>query len=198
MEVGAERLEDAFQRVMRAREANVHPDAGLRDVAGLERAWWRETVRQTFRAADGSARFDDFEDFFEGLFVHYGSAAAWCLADGAEKILGQLAERGLARAIVSNFDHRLRPLLRELGIHDAFRAITLPSDAGAAKPDRAIFDACLKRLGLPGHRTLYLGDRAVEDVQAARTAGMHAMDVGDLATLAELPDALSGLEDTLA
>ena len=113
-------------------------------------------------------------------------------------MLAELKGRGLVCAVVSNFDHRLRRLLTELGIHDAFRAITLPCDTGCAKPDREIFSACLKRLGLPGHHTLYVGDRAVEDVKAARAAGMHALDVGDLATLGELPAALDELEETLA
>jgi putative hydrolase of the HAD superfamily len=101
-----------------------------------------------------------------------------------------LRSRGLATGVVSNFDQRLRPLLAALGIHHLFHAIVLPADVGVAKPDRVIFDAALKRLGLGGEGVAYVGDRAEEDLAASRAAGLRAVDVAALATLHDLPRAL--------
>ena len=194
VELPAQRLEDAFGRVLAA--ARPEPRAGepLDEAQHRERAWWRERVRETFRAADGTARFADFEAFFSELFDHYADAAAWQLLPGVPEALDGLAKQGLRLAVVSNFDQRLRPLLRELGIHDSFEAVTLPADAGAAKPDRTIFDVCLKRLGVPAHRAVYVGEGARGDVQAAEAAGLLAMDVSGWPSLAALPGRVATLE----
>lgn len=195
VELPTDRIAEAFGRVLAGAGPNVHPGVPMAQAVMLERDWWRQVVRGTFRAADGMARFDDFDGFFELLWNHYSDAAAWQLDKQAEPTLAVLRDQELSLAIISNFDQRLRSLLQQLGIHELFRTVTLPADAGAAKPDRAIFDVCLKRLGLAGHRAAYVGDRAREDIAGSRDAGLHPIDVASLATLAELPARLAALED---
>lgn len=194
----ASRVEEAFARVMAQARPDPRPGEPLAQAAARERTWWSARVRETFRAADAEARFADFDAFFASLFEHYATAAAWALAPGSEEALDELARRGLRLAVVSNFDQRLRRLLRELGIHERFETVTLPADAGAAKPDRTIFEVCLKRLGLPAHRAVYVGDRAEQDVRAAAGVGLHALDVSGLATLAEIPARIAALVGTTA
>jgi putative hydrolase of the HAD superfamily len=196
--LSAARLEDAFARVLAGAKPNVHPGSTLAMAAEREREWWRDRVRETFRAADGMARFDDFEAFFASVWSYYAEAAAWRLLPGAERGLDALAARGLRLGVLSNFDQRLRALLRGLGLDERFEVVTLPGDAGAAKPEGVIFDVCLKRFGLAGPRVLYLGDRAVEDVTAARTAGLRALDVSTLSDLSALPAAIDRIEEDLA
>ena len=195
VDVPAGRVDEAFHRVFAAAPANVHPGTPLAEAATLERDWWQERVRETFRAADQMVRFDDFDGYFERLWVHFGTTDAWALAPGTEAALDALQAQGLLLAVLSNFDQRLRALLVALGIHERFEAVTLPADAGAAKPNRQIFDACLKRLGLAGQHTVYVGDDAVKDVAASKAAGMRAIDVAGLATLEALPAAVQRLED---
>jgi putative hydrolase of the HAD superfamily len=186
----AARLEDAFARVVGEAGPLVFPGEPLARAAELEKEGWRRRVDDTFRAADGAALPRPFAACFERLFAHYASAEAWSLRPGAEEALVAIRSRGLATGIVSNFDQRLRPLLAALGVHHLFHAIVLPADVGAAKPDRAIFDAALKRLGLGGEDVAYVGDRAVSDVAASRAAGLRPIDVAALANLHELPRAL--------
>jgi putative hydrolase of the HAD superfamily len=100
-------------------------------------------------------------------------------------------------AVVSNFDHRLPGILQDLGILEYFENVTIPILAGAAKPDRRIFEAALDGLGDPARRAVYVGDRAVEDVAGARQAGLHPIPVGSLATLAELPAHIDALEEEM-
>lgn len=196
--VPASRLDEAFARVLAAAPPNVHPGVSRAVAAERERGWWRERVRETFRSADGMTRFPDFDAFFGRLWAHYAGAAAWRLAAGAKQCLDGLASRDLRLGVLSNFDQRLRSVLAELGLGDRFEVITLPSDAGAAKPERAIFEACLERLGLAAPRVLYVGDRAVLDLAGARAAGLLALDVGSLADLSALPGAIDRLEQELA
>ena len=79
-----------------------------------------------------------------------------------------------------------------------FDAVTLPADAGAAKPAPAIFAAALARLGVPPDCALYVGDHAEQDLAAAAGAGLHALDVGTLPDLGALPKALDRLEGELS
>src|SRR5688572_14404985 len=92
--IPAGRLQEAFARVLAAAPPNVHRGVTLAVAAERERGWWRERVRETFRAADQMARFDDFEGFFAGLWTHYAEASAWRLAAGARQCLDSLAARG--------------------------------------------------------------------------------------------------------
>jgi putative hydrolase of the HAD superfamily len=194
----ASRLDDAFARVLAAAGPNVHPGVPRAEVAERERAWWRARVRETFRAADGMARFDDFEACFAELWQHYAGAEAWRLAPGAREGLEALAARGLRLGVLSNFDQRLPGILRALDLEAYFDAVTLPADAGAAKPAPAIFAVALARLGVPADRALYVGDHAEQDLAAAAGAGLHALDVGTLPDLGALPKALDRLEGELS
>jgi len=184
------RLEEAFARVLARAKPLVFPGEPLARAAALEKEGWRRRVDDTFRSADGAALPTPFDAFFERLFAHYATDAAWALRTGARDALIALRSRGLATGVVSNFDQRLRPLLGALGVHHLFHAIVLPADVGAAKPDRAIFDAALKRLGLGGADVAYVGDRAEQDLLASRAAGLRPIDVAALATLHDLPRAL--------
>jgi putative hydrolase of the HAD superfamily len=192
------RLDEAFSRVLAAAPPNVHPGATAAVAAERERGWWRQRVRETFRAADQMARFDDFEAFFARLWAHYAEAAAWRLAAGARQCLDSLAARGLRLGVLSNFDQRLRRVLAGLGLAERFEVVTLPADAGAAKPAPAIFETCRARFGLAPPQLLYVGDHATLDVAAARAVGWLALDASALPDLAALPAALDRLEAELA
>ncbi len=194
----AGRLDGAFQRVFDAASPNVHPGEPLWRAERLERDWWHARVRETFRAADQMARFDDFDAFFDDVWSYYADPQAWQPAPGAAAAVETLGESGRTIAVLSNFDQRLRGLLRAFDLDEPFHAITTPADAGAAKPDPRIFDVCLKRLGTPGHRAVYVGDRVDQDVDGARAAGLYAIDVADLSSLAALPEAIDALEKELA
>ena len=192
--IPASRLEEAFGRVLASAPPNVHPGCTPAALEARERAWWRERVRETFRTAAPGVPLPDFERLFEALWHHYARAAAWRLAEGVQEAFRALRE-GRALAVLSNFDHRLRPLLRELGLGAHLAAVVLPADAGAAKPDARIFRVALGRLGIAAEQAVYVGDHARQDVAASRAVGMHAIDVGGLATLAELPARVAILEE---
>ncbi len=65
--------------------------------------------------------------------------------------------------------------LEKIGISDLFDAFVSASMAGAAKPDRRIFDAAVSAGGAPGAQTLHVGDHPEIDVQGARDAGLKTV-----------------------
>jgi putative hydrolase of the HAD superfamily len=194
VDLSAARVDDAFRRVLAKAPANVHPGESRARAAELERAWWRARVRETFLAADGTARFRDFDGYFAALWAHFAAGAAWRVRPGAREALAALRADGRRLAVVSNFDQRLPGLLAALGLAAFFEHVVLPVDCGAAKPSRAIFDACLARLGLDAAACAYVGDHAELDVAAANAAGLTPIDVGGSVTLADLPARLAALE----
>jgi len=192
--LSAARVEDAFRRVFAQAPANVHPGETRERAAELERAWWRARVRETFLAADGTTRFRDFDAYFGALWEHFARGAAWRARPGAAEALARLRNAGRRLAIVSNFDQRLHPILRDLALAELFEQIVIPVDCGAAKPSRAIFDACLTRLGLAASACVYVGDHARLDVEASHAAGLTPIDVAELATLAGLQGRIEAME----
>jgi putative hydrolase of the HAD superfamily len=181
-------LDDAFRRILRSAPARgtsgATPDARRR----IEFEWWCERIRQTFQATDSTVRFDDLPALTKDLFDVYRSPSAWRIREGALEMLDALHDRGDRLCVVSNFDHRLPEILKGLDIHRFFEVISLPSDCGAEKPDRAIFERATKALGRPLEDLLYVGDDAPEVLGAIAELGLHVFDVREIRDLQSLPD----------
>lgn len=190
VDLPSDRISDAFRSVFGRAPAMVFPGASMREIPALEREWWRQIVRTTFRLADRTIQFRDFETFFDTLFLAMGQPEAWRQAPGARNLLIELRARGWATAIVSNFDRRLFPILESLDLTPLFDTIVLASDVGAAKPDPAIFHRALEQLGVPPCDGVVVGDDPEQDLAGARHAGLRAIDVTSLAKLGELVDLL--------
>jgi putative hydrolase of the HAD superfamily len=191
--VPAWRLEDAFRRVHEAAPPMVFAGEPAARVAERERCWWRERVREVFRAADQSVRFGDFDAFFAALFAHYARADAWQPAPGAARALAELRAAGRRTAVLSNFDHRLAAILAGLGLA-GFEAVLCPADLGAAKPDPDFFALAAARLDVEPSEAVYVGDDPALDLVPARGAGWRTIDARSLATLGALPQRVTGLE----
>ena len=102
---------------------------------------------------------------------------------GARDALLRLRNAGLALACVSNWDISLGPQLERTCLRAAFAEIVSSAEAGAAKPDPAVFAAALERLDVPADRALHIGD-GDNDREGAAAAGL-AFEPVPLATLPE-------------
>lgn len=187
------RVEDAFRRILARSPARIFPDARPDEVPARERDWWRIRVRDTFRASDQTVRFRDFEAFFDALFRWYAGAEAWRLRPGSGEALRALRRHGLRLGVVSNFDHRLIPILESLEIRSFFDTVTLSGAHACAKPDPRLFEAATAALGVPARQAVYVGDDPDRDLRGARSAGLQAVDVRTLGALTELPARLATL-----
>jgi putative hydrolase of the HAD superfamily len=139
------------------------------EIPHLEREGWRGVIREVLGrdAAEGAC--------FDTLFTLYGSADPWQVVPGVPEALDRVRASGVRVAVVSNMDTRLTTVLRELGLASKLNAIVLPSNCGVAKPDPRIFHTALEHLEVSPEAALYIGDREVDCVDAARAAGVRAL-----------------------
>jgi len=89
---------------------------------------------------------------------------------GAVEAVERFRAQGLALAVVSNWDVGLHEKLGALAAH--FQVVVTSAEAGAPKPDPAVFLAALERLGVAAARALHIGDEQ-GDEDGARAAGMQ-------------------------
>lgn len=158
-----------------------------------EKGWWMTLVNQTFEIACGQPPSSHvFEPLFERLYQHYETADAWFLYPDTLPALNQLKRFRLF--VLSNFDGRLKILLKALQIADYFEGVISSSQTGYAKPHEGIFLAAAKQAGLPPSACLHVGDEAEADVSGANAAGFFSWHVrrpeNDLLALARSLDSL--------
>lgn len=180
-----EDLDRRFHAAFRAAPPLAFPPLPDSERGRREKAWWRAIVRRVFAGTPVA----DVDRCFEALFALFASAEAWRADPDAAPLLTRLRAAGLRILVVSNFDTRVRGVLAALGLADAIDAITISSEAGAAKPDPRIFARALANARLRAYEVLHVGDSARDDLPAARGAGLEVVLVGDPEVGAEAPDA---------
>jgi len=143
-----------------------------------ERAMWRQIVDGTFDALGAEL---DRDTLFERLWNEMACPERYALLEGVPETLLALRERGVRLGIISNWDHRLRPVLEGMNLAPLFDPIVISCEVGAEKPDAVIFNAALRAADLPAERCLMVGDHPRADLEGARGVGMRAvlLDRGD-------------------
>jgi putative hydrolase of the HAD superfamily len=90
---------------------------------------------------------------------------------GALETVRRLRARGLALAVVANWDAALGGHLESAGFAPYLDAVVSSAEAGCAKPDPRIFRLALERLGVAPERALHVGDEPADE-KGARAAGL--------------------------
>lgn len=133
---------------------------------------WAALVDDTFR---GLLPSPPSQTFFPALYQRFAEPGAWHVYPDVLPTLQALGQVGLSLAIVSNWDARLRPLLRDLQLDRFFQVIVVSCEIGSTKPQRPIFDHLLSHLRLPANAVLHVGDHPEADLAGARNAGLRAL-----------------------
>jgi putative hydrolase of the HAD superfamily len=133
---------------------------------------------------------------FEELWTHFGRPDAWRCFPDVGPTLDALRTRGLAVRIGSNFDARLRVIVRGLPDLAALsERLVISSEVGYRKPHPAFFEAVRDAFDLPSDRIVCVGDDLENDVLGAERAGLRGVlldrrgrhqDRSGLASLVEL------------
>jgi putative hydrolase of the HAD superfamily len=118
------------------------------DLPGLDHATARRTML-------GALEFTPYPDALEGL--------------------ADLRERGHRLVVVSNWDCSLPDWLGPTGLLDLVDGVVTSADAGAAKPDPAVFRKALSLAGVDGAGAVHVGDSLDNDVAGARALGIRAI-----------------------
>ncbi|CAA3020231.1 haloacid dehalogenase-like hydrolase domain-containing 3 [Olea europaea subsp. europaea] len=131
------------------------------------RPFWQYIVSSSTGCSDSQ--------YFEELYNYYTTEKAWHLCDpDAEKAFQALRTAGVKVAVVSNFDTRLRPLLRALKCDHWFDAVAVSAEVEAEKPNPTIFLKACELLGIQPEDAVHVGDDRRNDIWGARDAGCDA------------------------
>lgn len=143
-----------------------------------EKSWWHRLVREVFVEAGAKLPNDEiFDTFFESLYLHFESPGTWLADPDAIATLETLSPR-FRCIVLSNFDGRLRRILKDLGLLGFFETCLLSCELGASKPEAAVFDAAAKWLQLPPEQIIHVGDDPLCDWEGANGAGFSHFRVG--------------------
>ena len=116
------------------------------DLSGLDHATARRAMLEALE-------FTAFPDALEGV--------------------AELRERGHRMVVASNWDCSLPDWLGPTGLLDYVDGVTTSADAGAAKPDPAVFRRALELAGVDAATAVHVGDSLDNDVAGARAAGIR-------------------------
>ncbi|XP_048502529.1 uncharacterized protein LOC104897937 isoform X2 [Beta vulgaris subsp. vulgaris] len=133
----------------------------------------------------------DDDSYFDEVYEHYANGHAWHLPDEAHETLLCLKNAGVKLAVVSNFDTRLRKLLKELNVLDLFHAVLVSSEVGSEKPDARIFKAALD-----ADRAVHVGDDEQADRTGANAVGIDCWLWGkDVKSFSDIRDRILVLDN---
>lgn len=133
---------------------------------------WSDLVNQSFAGLIAASPDDAL---FAELYQHFTTAAPWRIFDDVAPCLRRLKARGMKLAVISNWDERLRPLLRALALDHFFEVVIVSREVGCHKPDPRVFESAARHLGVAPDTILHVGDSASEDFEGARQAGFRAV-----------------------
>jgi putative hydrolase of the HAD superfamily len=131
---------------------------------------WFNLVRHSFH---GVAEVS--EALFTALYDSFSTHDAWRVYEDVFPTFETLKKNNIRLAVISNWDNRLKPTLKSVGLHDFFEVITVSGEHGHNKPAREIFDSTAAALKLNAKEILHVGDSHREDYQGARNAGFDAL-----------------------
>ena len=191
-------IKQAFGRAFQEAPPPIFAPTDPTQLKQSERLWWFDIVHNVFYRV---GMFEGFDEFFDHVFRLFGEAHAWTLYPETLTVLTALRERGYELGVVSNFDSRLFPVMRGLGISGLFDTVTISSMAHSAKPAPKIFELALEKHAVDPDEAAHVGDSLRDDVEGATKAGLkgilldresrasNSLPAGmvRIATLSELP-----------
>jgi putative hydrolase of the HAD superfamily len=149
---------------------------------------WEVIVRKTF------AGMCDPSGFFPAVYRRFAEADTWRVCDDVLPALDALASQEVRLALISNWDERLRPLLKELRLDRYFETVVISCEVAFTKPSPVIFEEAARKLGMAPENILHVGDSLEEDVEGARSAGFQALLI-DRREVTQPPDRISSLKE---
>jgi putative hydrolase of the HAD superfamily len=158
----------------------------------LESAYrfWYELVKVGLGEA---AEVPQFDAYFDDVFEEFARARRYRFFADVEPVLSSLERMGCRLGIISNWDTRLRRVLREMDVEKRFGVIVISGEVGAEKPDPRIYHTAREMAGAaPGDRLIQIGDSRRDDVEGAEAAGFEARFLNRMAgdTLTSILDDL--------
>jgi len=137
--------------------------------------YWQRVLEGLAGADDTVARLIEEDAVSWGDFRE----EVWDIAAG-------FRARGGRTAMLSNGVREIMSRIRAARPLDTwFDAVIVSSEVGCSKPDPAIYQICIDRLGVPPAESLFVDDR-IENIEAAAAVGLRTLLFTGDATVSEL------------
>ena len=106
----------------------------------------------------------------------------WCKEEAFQHLhieiipmLRALKKGGIMIGLISNCFSEESMVIKKSILYPFFDAVCLSFDEGIQKPDPAIFERCIERLGVEADACLYVGDGGSNELEAAQRLGMQVV-----------------------
>lgn len=84
-------------------------------------------------------------------------------------------EQNIKVGLITNCYFEERDIIKDSVFFEYFDVICMSCELGVKKPDTAIFEKCMKDLGLEAAECLYIGDGGSLELETAKSVGMHPL-----------------------
>ena len=136
---------------------------------GGEKQWWGAFLRQVLARLEHDA---EWVRLLDELYAAFSNPAVWKVYPETRATLEAIHGRGLAMAVISNWDRRLPEILDGLNLTDWFRTVAVSAIENIEKPAAGIFLRTLERLGAGPGQAVHVGDSPLEDYEGSKAIGM--------------------------
>lgn len=171
-EAGASWLGEIWREHDAVWRSSARPSPHVGDDAA-ERDYWVGLYRRLLSSLEVEG---DHDEIGGAVYEHFSTPGVFRPFDDVHTTLDVLASRGVRTALLSNWGPGLRDILVAEELLDHFDAVVISGEEGVAKPDTAIFEILLDRLGTTaGPHVAYVGDSPDDDVVPARGIGLQAV-----------------------
>lgn len=165
-------LNKAFYKSFKVSPPLAFTDVEFAQITQLEFLWWKVIAYSTFTEVGVIEQFSNFDNFFSELYDYFANSDPWLVYPDVFSSLILWQNQGIELGIISNFDSRIYPVLKQLELDHFFRSITISSQTGFAKPHQHIFTTALKKHDCLSSQAWYVGDSLTEDYYGAKAIGM--------------------------
>jgi HAD superfamily hydrolase (TIGR01509 family) len=130
----------------------------------------------------------------EALYDRVIDTSSWTPYPDTAEVLKGLHRKGIKTAVVSNIAFDVRPAFDAIGATDYVDEFVLSYEVGAIKPDAAIFETALTRLGVDAGHAVMVGDSDEAD-GGARAVGCGFVLVDPVPTSQRTDGLISALTE---
>ena len=155
-------LDQKYQRQDYKDRYSFHPDGS--------RGFWIDLISHFLN----SLNLSESESLKETILASFETGQHWMLEPSFMDLVKLAHSQGIRMGVLSNWDNRLRSLLKKKGIHDYFEDFIISGEIGYEKPSKEIFQAAEQKVGLSGGSILYVGDKIALDWLPASELGWKA------------------------
>ena len=128
-------------------------------------------VADIAHAVDPTISLDRIRSAAQSRIARFAAALA-NMPDATRRVLRTLKDRGKKIALCSNADALEMAAWDRCPAGPLFDATIFSCNEGCMKPEREIYDLCLRRLGASAAEAVFVGDGGSRELEGARAAGL--------------------------